>query len=134
METSKIQKGKSKTTCFFLFYLKFVKMKMFLQFWPSNNHTYHSVLAVYKYSRRLLTRALSAKVVSNNLSLWLSYDRLLSLSLSLSNLIFSNLILPNFLLVSKRVFSSLRYFKVSFSEFNAPTWKCANEFASISDT
>ena len=31
-------------------------------------------LAVYKYSRRLLTRNLSPKVLSNNLSLWLSYD------------------------------------------------------------
>ena len=54
---------------FFLCHLKFVKMRMFLQFWPSNNHTYESVLAVYKYSRRVLTSALSPKVVSKNLLL-----------------------------------------------------------------
>ena len=41
-------------------------------------------------------------------------------------LIFSNLILHNFILVSKSNFSS--------SDFDAPGWKCANEFASMSDT
>ena len=47
MGTSKTKKGKSKTTYFFLFHLKFVKMKRFLQFWPSNNGIHKKVSYQY---------------------------------------------------------------------------------------
>ena len=50
-----------------------LKMKKFLQVWHFSNWTHKKVylyiLAVYKYSRRLLARTLSSKVLSNNLSL-----------------------------------------------------------------
>ena len=62
METNKTKKGKSKTTFFFLFHLKFVKMKKIFtilvlrQLKPSE-----SILAARKYSRRLLSRILLPK-------------------------------------------------------------------------
>ena len=50
-----------------------LKMKKFLQVWHFSNWTHKKVdlyiLAVYKYSRRLLARTLSSNVLSNNLSL-----------------------------------------------------------------
>ena len=68
METSKTKHDKSETT-FISFYLKFVKMKRFFTIialrQPSSEKR---IFAVYKYSRRLLKRALSPKFFSNNLS------------------------------------------------------------------
>ena len=70
METSKIKKGKGKTTYFFLFHLIFVKMKKFFTILALKQpNSLESILAVCKYSRRLLTRTLSPKVLSNDLSL-----------------------------------------------------------------
>ena len=60
METSKTKNGKSKTAIFFL--LKFVKMKKFfiiLSLKQPNSE--ERIFAVYKYSKRLLTRTLSPK-------------------------------------------------------------------------
>ena len=68
MERSKIKKGKSKTAYSYLFHLNFVKMKR-----------KKSILAVYKYLRKLLTKALSPKILSNILSLLLFSDWLLPL-------------------------------------------------------
>ena len=68
METSKTKHDKSETT-FISFYLKFEKMKRFFTIialrQPSSEKR---IFAVYKYSRRLLKRALSPKFFSNNLS------------------------------------------------------------------
>ena len=128
METSKIKKGKGKTTYFFLFHLIFVKMKKFFTILALKQpNSLESILAVCKYSRRLLTRTLSPKVLSNDLSLWLSYDCLTHSQI----LIFLSLILNNFILVSK---SNSSVFKIFVFEFDAPSWKCANEFAPVSDT
>ena len=57
------------------------------------------IFTVYKYSRRLLTRTLSPKVLSNNRSLWLFLW--LAQIFPSQILIFSNLILHNIILVSK---------------------------------
>ena len=82
----------------FLFHLKFVKMKMFFTILAlKQSNPVKRIFAVYKYSRRLLKRTLWPKFLSNNLSLWLFYDWLTFSQ----NLIFSNLILHNFILVSK---------------------------------
>ena len=82
----------------FLFHLKFVKMKMFFTILAlKQSNSVKRIFAVYKYSRRLLKRTLWPKFLSNNLSLWLFYDWLTFSQ----NLIFSNLILHNFILVSK---------------------------------
>ena len=80
---------------FFFFIIYLWKKKSFYNFNPQTK----SILAVYKYSRRLLTRALSPKLVSNNFSSWLSHDW-------------------------------LNHYQF-FSEFNAPSWKCANESAPV---
>ena len=56
MERSKIKKDKSKTTYFFFFILNLSKWKSFYNFGLQT-----CILAVYKYSRRLLTRALPLK-------------------------------------------------------------------------
>ena len=113
MKTSKIKKGKSKTKYF---------SYSFLSLWKWNKNV--AILAAYKYSRKLLARALSPKILSNNLSLWLFYDWLLPLKF-LSSRILCCTIANWFLLF-------LRY--LSFSEFDAPSWNCANEFALISNT
>ena len=98
METSKIKQGKGKTTYFFLFHFILVKMKKFFTILDLKQpNSWESILAVCKYSRRLLTRTLSPKVLSNDLSLWLSYDCLTHSQI----LIFLSLILNNFMLVSK---------------------------------
>ena len=62
-----MKKGKNRTIYFFLFELKFVKMKVFIIL--ALTEILRKYLAVCKYSRRLLTWALSAKVLSNDLSL-----------------------------------------------------------------
>ena len=113
MNTSKIKKGKSKTKYFSYW---------FLSLWKWNKNV--AILAAYKYSRKLLTRALSPKILSNNLSLWLFYDWLLPLKF-LSSRIF-------YCIISNWFFLFLRY--LSFSEFDAPSWNCANEFVPIWDT
>ena len=68
METSKTKHDKSETT-YISFYLKFVKMKKFFTIialkQPSSEKR---IFVVYKYSRRLLKRALSPKFFGNNLS------------------------------------------------------------------
>ena len=82
----------------FLFHLKFVKIKkLFTILALKQPNSEKLIFAVYKYSRRLLKRALSSKFLSNNLLLR-HFDDWLTLSQSL---IFSNLILHNFILVSK---------------------------------
>ena len=82
----------------FLFHLKFVKMKIFFTILVLKKpNSEKRIFAVYKYSRRLLKRTLSPKCLSNNLSVWLFYDWLTPFQI----LIFPNLILHNFIFVSK---------------------------------
>ena len=82
----------------FLFHLKFVKMKTFFTILALKQpNSEKRIFAVYKYSRKLLKRTLSPKCLSNNLSVWLFYDWLTPFQI----LIFSNLILHNFIFVSK---------------------------------
>ena len=81
MKTSKIKKGKSKTTYFFFFILNLSKWKKFLQFWSSNMHL--SSIQIFK---KIIDKGSSPKVWSNNLSLWLSYDWLLPLKFSFSRI------------------------------------------------
>ena len=155
----------------FQYILKFVKITLnFYNFGPqTTKFISESILIVYKYSRRLLTRTLSPKVSSNNLLLWLMTS-LLTLKFTAWKvskyglfsdpyfpafglntgkygpdktpyldtfhkviLIFSNLILPNFILVSKSV-SCFFIRCLSFSEFNALSCKCTNEPVPISNT
>ena len=75
METSKIKKGKNKTTYFFFFILNLSKWKRFLQFWSSNMH-----LSSIQMLEKIIDKGSFPKVWNNNLWLWLSYDWLLSLS------------------------------------------------------
>ena len=80
------------------FHLKFVKMInlfIFLALKQPNSEEY--IFAVYKHSWSLLKRTLSLKFLSNNLSLWL----FLWLASPSQILIILNLILHNFILVSK---------------------------------
>ena len=78
METSEIKNGKSKAIyiyIFFFFHLKFGKMKkIFTILALKQPNSEERIFALYKYSRRLLTRTVSPKFLSNNLSLRLSYD------------------------------------------------------------
>ena len=115
METSKTKHDKSETT-FISFYLKFVKMKRFSTIialrQPSSEKR---IFAVYKYSRRLLKRALSPKFFSNNLSVWLFYEWLTPSQI----LIFSNLKLHNWF--QKVILLLLSY--LPLSEFDA-SWIC----------
>ena len=70
METSKIKNGKSKTTYIYCFHLKFVKMKnVFTILALKQPNSEERIFALYKYLRRLLTRTVSPKYLSNNLSL-----------------------------------------------------------------
>ena len=81
----------------FFFHLKIVKMKkIFIILALKQPNSEERIFALYRYSRRLLARTVSLKFLSNNLSLWLSW-----LATSYQILIFSNLILQNFILVSK---------------------------------
>ena len=69
MQTSKTKNGKSKTTYIF-FHLKFVKMKKFFTILSlKQTNSEERIFAVKKYSRRLVTRTLSPKVLSNDLLL-----------------------------------------------------------------
>ena len=82
----------------FLFHLKFVKMKTFFTILALKQpNSEKRIFAVYKYWRRLLKRTVSPRFLNNNLSVWISYDWLTPSQI----LIFSNLILHNFILVSK---------------------------------
>ena len=82
----------------FLFHLKFVKMKTFFSILALKQpNSEKRIFAVYKYWRRLLKRTVSPRFLNNNLSVWISYDWLTPSQI----LIFSNLILHNFILVSK---------------------------------
>ena len=97
-KVSKIKNGKSKTTNIFFFILNLWKWKSFFTILSlKKQNPEERIFAVYRYSRGLLASTLSPKVLSNNLSLWLSYDGLTPAQV----LIFSNLILHNFILVSK---------------------------------
>ena len=115
METSKTKHDKRETT-FISFYLKFVKMKRFFTIialrQPSSEKR---IFAVYKYSRRLLKRALSPKFFSNNLLVWLFYEWLTPSQI----LIFSNLKLHNWF--QKVILLLLSY--LPLSEFDA-SWIC----------
>ena len=54
----------------FFFHLKFVKMKkIFTILALTQSNSEGSIFALYKYSRRLLTRTVSPKFLSNDLSL-----------------------------------------------------------------
>ena len=82
----------------FLFHLKFAKMKNFFTILALKQpNSEKRIFAVYKYWRRLLKRTVSPRFLNNNLSVWISYDWLTPSQI----LIFSNLILHNFILVSK---------------------------------
>ena len=66
METSETKNGKSETIYFF--HLKFVKMKkIFTILALKQPKSEERIFALYKYSRRLLTRTFSSKFLSNNL-------------------------------------------------------------------
>ena len=91
---------------FFFLNLNLWKWKSFYNFDLHQNHK-ESILAVCKYSRRLLTRALSAKVLSNNLSLWLFNTGSVTYS---EILIFLKLKLYNSTLVSKSGSSLFKVF------------------------
>ena len=97
METSKTRMARVKLHIF-LFHLKFVKMKKFFTILALKQpNSEKRIFAVYKYWRRLLKRTVSPRFLNNNLSVWISYDWLTPSQI----LIFSNLILHNFILVSK---------------------------------
>ena len=81
-----------------LFHFKFVKMKKFFIILALKQpNSEKRIFAVYKYWRRLLKRTVSPRFLNNNLSVWISYDWLTPSQI----LIFSNLILHHFILVSK---------------------------------
>ena len=81
-----------------LFHFKFVKMKKFFIILALKQpNSEKRIFTVYKYWRRLLKRTVSPRFLNNNLSVWISYDWLTPSQI----LIFSNLILHNFILVSK---------------------------------
>ena len=152
-----------KLQIYIFFILNLWKWKRFLPFSPWNNRTQELIFALYKYSRRLLTRTGSPKLLSNNLSLWLSYDWLLPIKFWSSQISyctisywFQKVILLYRISLSRheqvltwRVnllyyehwTDKQKYFYVillflsylSFSEFDTPSWKYANEFASTSD-
>ena len=91
----------------FLFHLKFIKMRKFVTILALKQpNSEKRIFAVSKYLRRLLKMALSPKFLSDNLSVWLFYDCLTATQI----LIFSNLILHNFILVSKSNFSVSKLF------------------------
>ena len=70
METCETKNGKNKTTDIYFFHLKFVKMKkIFTILALTQSNSEGSIFALYKYSRRLLTRTVSPKFLSNDLSL-----------------------------------------------------------------
>ena len=78
METNETSNNKSKTTYIYFFHLEFVKIKRIFIILPLKQlNSEERIFALYKYSRRLLTKTVSPKFLSNNLSLWLSYDWLL---------------------------------------------------------
>ena len=81
----------------FLFHLKFVKMKKFILALKQPNSE-KRIFAVCKYLRRLLKRILSPNFLKYSLSLWHFYDWLTPSQI----LILSNLILYNFILVTKK--------------------------------
>ena len=111
METSKIKKGKSKTTYFFFFILNLSKWKKFSQFWFSKRHL--SSIQIFK---KIIDKGSSPKVWSNSLSLWLSYDWLLPLKFSSSRISYCTISYW----FQKVFFLFLRY--LSFSEFDASSW------------
>ena len=81
-----------------IYHLKFVKMKILFTFLALKQpNSEECIFAIYKYSWSLLKRTFSLKFLNNNLSLWL----FLWLATSSQILIISNLILHNFILVSK---------------------------------
>ena len=70
METCETKNGKNKTTDIYFFHLKFVKMKkIFTILALKQPNSEERIFALYKYSRRLLTRTLSAKFLINNLTI-----------------------------------------------------------------
>ena len=81
-----------------IYHLKFVKMKILFTFLALKQpNSEECIVAIYKYSWSLLKRTFSLKFLNNNLSLLL----FLWLATSSQILIISNLILHNFILVSK---------------------------------
>ena len=82
-----------------IYHLKFVKMKILFTFLLAlkQPNWEECIFAIYKYSWSLLKRTFSLKFLNNNLSLLL----FLWLATSSQILIISNLILHNFILVSK---------------------------------
>ena len=82
----------------FLFHLKFLKMKKFFTILALKQpKSEKRIFVVYKYLRRLLKRTLSPKFLSDNLSVWLFYYWPTPSQI----LIFSNLVLHSFILVSE---------------------------------
>ena len=104
MEASKLKNGKN--YIYFFFILNLWKLKSFYHFSLKQPSSEKRIFAVYKYSRRLLKRTLLLKFLNNNLSFWLFYDWLAPSQI----LIFSNLILHNFTLVSKSNSSDSKLF------------------------
>ena len=81
-----------------IYHLKFVKMKILFTFLALKQpNSEECIFVIYKYSWSLLKRTFSLKFLNNNLSLLL----FLRLATSSQILIISNLILHNFILVSK---------------------------------
>ena len=70
METNETNNSKSKTTYIYFFHLELVKMKrIFIILALKQLNSTERIFALYKYSRRLLTKTVSPKFLSNNLSL-----------------------------------------------------------------
>ena len=93
-------------------------------------NSWELILAVYKYSRRLLARTLSPKVLSNKLLVWFSYDWLTHSQI----LFFLNLILRNFILVWKSnssVFKVLNFIRILCAKLTMCEWICAFQIQKV---
>ena len=108
------------------FHLKFVKMKkIFTVLALKQSNSDERIFALYKYSRRLLIKTVSPKFLSNNLFvmtfLWPATPSRV--------LIFSNLILHNVILVSKKnssVFKLFVFLQIRCAKLKIRQWICVS--------
>ena len=94
----------------------------------TNQEDFTFTLTWRKAHKLSIKRALPPNIFGNNLSLWLFYDWLLPLNFSSSRISYCTISYW----FQKVVFLFLSY--LSFSKFDASSWNCANDFATISDT
>ena len=116
----------------FSFILNLRKWKSFLPFYPSNNRTQNNKSSQYTNIRKDYWQGLlrlNFKVIIFRYDLFMTGN-------SLSNFNLLESLIAQFHTISywfqKVILLFLSY--LSLSEFNAPSWKCENQFASISDT